>query len=99
MVERRFSIFRRFLLHGFAASLMDGKFLPFGLEFLAAPTREADGAALPNDSLSVRRLGLRPLKRFEFVAKLLARGLAVELPRDLDSIPVHSPIPGLRFLT
>jgi hypothetical protein len=44
-------------------------------------------------------LGLRPLKRFEFVAKLLARGLAVELPRDLDSIPVHSPIPGFRFLT
>jgi hypothetical protein len=44
-------------------------------------------------------LGLRPLKRFEFVAKLLARSLAVELPRDLDSIPVHSPIPGFRFLT
>ena len=57
---------------------------------------------LPNMTVDisavVEELGLRPLKRFGFVAKPSASGLAVELPRDLDSIPVHSPVPGFRFL-
>ena len=51
------------------------------------------------DGRDLIRLGLRPLKRFGLVAKPSASGLTVKLPRDLNSIPVHSPIPGFRFLT
>jgi hypothetical protein len=33
-----------------------------------------------------------------FVAKLPTSGITVELPGDFDTISVHSPVPGSRFL-
>src|ERR1017187_9283611 len=40
------------------------------------------------------RLGLRPLERV-FVAELLARGLAVEFPVDLDPSAIDPSVPSL----
>ena len=49
--------------------------------------------------LNIADLGLRPLERVLFVAKLTASSLAVELPVDFHAITVHPPIPGSRFST
>ena len=43
-------------------------------------------------------LGLRPLERVLFVAKLTTSGLAVKLPIDFDAVPVHPAVPSPHLL-
>jgi hypothetical protein len=40
------------------------------------------------------RLGLRPRRRVPFVTEIPSGGFSVELPIDLDAIPVHAAVPG-----
>ena len=59
----------------------------------AGPFQKRACTTQPPCSRSFRALGLRPLGKILFIAKLAAGGFPIEAPVDLDSRAVHSAIP------